>query len=95
MPVAVSHLLEQLPQVSGLVFELSQPLVFGAVVSQSRRFPAQTYEHLLPSQAGVPVAESHLVEQFPHVSTLLLLLSQPSVFGAIPALQSRVALLHA
>jgi hypothetical protein len=42
----------------------------------------------------VPVAESHFVPQLPHVSTLVLLLSHPSLFGATPALQSRVALLQ-
>lgn len=94
VPLVVSHRLAQLPQLFTLVVRLSQPLVLGGVVSQSSRPAPQAYEHLLPSHEGVPVVESHLVPHEPHVSTLVLLLSQPSLLGATPALQSSVALPH-
>lgn len=84
----VWQLPEQQPGATGSASH-SQPSVFDPVVElQSARPALQVYAHLPPVvQEGEPVDVLHAVPQPPQLVTEKLV-SQPSVFGAVPELQS-------
>jgi hypothetical protein len=97
VPVVVLH---ARPHPEQFVTELScvsQPSVFGAVSAlQSPNPLAQVYPHFVPSQvAPEALLRLHLFPHAPQLSTLVASVSQPSVFGAVAALQSSLPNAHA
>jgi hypothetical protein len=83
----VSHIRPQPLQFVMLVVCVSQPFVFGAVVTQSPQLPEHEYEHVVPLQLAVPCVVSHTRPQPLQFEVVLVGVSHPLVLGAA-ALQS-------
>jgi hypothetical protein len=81
--LVVSHAFPQPPQSVVVLVGVSQPLTFGALVTQSANPPAHVYEHVVPLQVAVPCAVSQTFPHPPQLDVELRAVSQPLVFGTV------------
>jgi hypothetical protein len=80
---SVSHATPQAPQLVGVVVGVSQPPVFGAVVTQSAHPGTHVYEHVVPLHVADPCVVSHTLLQPPQLDIEPRSVSQPSASGTV------------
>jgi hypothetical protein len=90
--LAASQALPQAAQLATVFVGVSQPFVFGAVVTQSPHPPVHVYEHVVPLHVAVPCVVSQMLPQPPQFEVVFVGVSHPPVFGTALLQSSHPAL---
>jgi hypothetical protein len=80
---AVSHATPQAPQLVIVLSGVSQPPVFGGVVTQSAHPGTHEYAHVVPLHVADPCVVSHTLLHPPQLDIELSDVSHPSASGAV------------